>query len=55
MLHWRERKSFLMYRRRVGPRTYWYTNDDLIRVWEVSMCRVQLREDQERKARAERP
>ena len=50
VLNWRARNGFLMYRRRRGPRAYFYTTDELIRAWQVSMCATQLREDQKRKA-----
>lgn len=36
-----------MYHRRVGRRYVWFTNDGLIRLWEVARCRV------ERQARLE--
>jgi hypothetical protein len=38
-----ERFGFLMYRRRVGPRWVWYTNDALITTWEVAKCRAERR------------
>lgn len=34
---WRTRR-FLMYRRRRLGRTIWYTNDDLIKTWEITQC-----------------
>ena len=43
VLAWYERHSFLMYRRRIGPRRMWYTNDALITAWEVARCRAERR------------
>ena len=41
VLAWYERYGLLMYRRRVGPRTIWYTNDALITTWEIARCRAE--------------
>jgi hypothetical protein len=38
LLGWWRSSRFLMYRRRRGPRLVWYTNDDLIRQWELKKC-----------------
>jgi hypothetical protein len=40
LLKWHEHRSFLMYPRRRGPRTVWYSNDGLISAWEVARCRI---------------
>ena len=48
--------GFLMYRRRRGsdPRWRWYSNDELIRTWEISMCQAQREQMlEERKGRNE--
>ena len=36
---WHRDHAFLMYPRRKGPRTIWYTNDVLIQTWELARCR----------------
>jgi hypothetical protein len=48
ILAWHRRLSFLMMRRRKGPRWYWVTNDDLIRAWEKSRCLVDRKIELER-------
>ena len=38
---WWEQEGLLLYRRRRGPRLLWYSNDDLLRTWELSRIREQ--------------
>jgi hypothetical protein len=40
LLKWHRDRAFLMYPRRRGPRTVWYSNDTLIASWEVARCRL---------------
>ena len=35
---WYETRGLLMFTRRRGPRTYWYSTHELLTAWLVSQC-----------------
>lgn len=39
---WAKDQRFLMYRRRRGKHSYWYTNDELILRWESAKCVIDV-------------
>jgi len=51
VLSWHLRLGLLMYRRRVGPRWVWYTNDSLLTSWELARCKL----DYQRRWKPPRP
>lgn len=51
VLAWHEAQGLLMYRRRIGPRSVWYTNDALLTAWEIARCKVELQARRERRRR----
>ena len=52
---WIRDQGFLAYkRRRKWYKPAWYTNDDLIRVWEISRAQLDARAARDRKAESQR-